>query len=582
MALAAGATTVGVPAPAAPDSQDPDPGRAPRKVCMVYDGGTKEGFNFSRARAASLRHLLASVGIEASVWPSEETAAALSSPCSVAHFVALKDGVLGAAEFVAIDGFLSRGGKIVAWGCTEPELASRLSVRPAGGTVAPPPPAKGWREIRPDGTALPGAPDAVESPVPHVAAWEPAGEGATTAAAWSAGPGGAAGAGAPAAAIRSENGFWLGRVLYDDGSARDRARFVAAVCCALDDSLWSDAAAGIGATIAPEAARAAWLAALAGEKERELEWARAHPISADRAGKPLGVWEKTGFGPFGGDWEAAAEVLDGCGATDVFLFAGSLASATADLPGIPPTAERARRGGKSPFPDALKACRARGIKVHAWFQVLFFDGADEGRRAEFSEAGRLLRKAGPDGGDIDWLDPENPQNAEELEAAVSALAASGIDGICLDYVRYPDFDTAGPHPQAAVDALVERLAAAARAAGPEEFAVMASVFGSAANGHERIGQNWGSWLSRGVIDTALPMNYVATEEELRKLLDFQKEFLPRTWCGVGVTSHAALLSGRDLFGQLRTAWRSGCAGCALYPFDARFAADLAPLLGAGQ
>ena len=594
---------------------DPDPDRRPQTVCIVYDARHAEGFSLSRARASALQRLLDAGGVPASVFPAGELGVALSGPCRVAHLVFFDEAALPAGAAARLAAFVRGGGRLVAHGCSGPTLERLFGVRRL--EPARPPDGGVWTgfSFRPIGL-LDGGPLSVGNETPFAPGCEPAdGDSTRILARW----GVPARPNAPAALVRSPAGFWLSRVLYDDGPGWDRRCLVRALTCALHPPVWDEAArclegrlwSPLGARTREEAAARALADAPFGSRravenffessaasaaaceglrgvervlllEQEaaaavLAAVRARPLAPVRAGRPLGVWEKTGYGPFGGDWKRAADVLARAGVTDAMVFAGTLSGAVADLPGVPPAEERARRGGENPFPAAIAACHARGIRVHAWLPLLQFDRAPADRRKAFAAAGRLLRR--PDGTTVDWLDPAHPANLADLEAAVSRLAASGVDGLCLDYLRYPDFQTAGDPAarEPALRALLARLRAAARAAAPR-CAVRIAVFGSAATGHGVIGQNWGAWLDAGLADAALPMNYVPDTASLGRLLAVQRPWLGKVHCGVGATSHAALLDGPALLEQLRAAYAAGCAGAAVYPFDSRFAADLAPVL----
>ncbi|MBQ9726730.1 MAG: hypothetical protein IJV65_04415 [Kiritimatiellae bacterium] len=606
--------------PRAAAAVDPDPDRRPEPVCILWDSRVEDGFNFSRARAASLQRLLEAGGVSASLFPARELDAALSPPCRVAHLVAFGEASLPPGAAARLAAFVAGGGRLVAHGCSGRSLEALFGVR----RVDPAPPPDG--ETAWDGFAfvatgmLDGGPLSVENETPFAPGCEPAeGGAARVLARWRAG----ASYGGPAALVRCPAGFWLSRVLYDDGPGPDRCALARAMTCALHAPLWDEAAhrleervwAPFGACSRAEAAERAIAEAAFGTRraaeaffesaadadaadagadlrpvERvarleetalavELAAARIRPLAPLRAGRPLAVWEKTGYGPFDGDWERAADALAQAGVSDLMLFAGGLAGAVADLPGVPPDDDRARRGGADPFPAAVAACRARGIRVHAWLPLLQFDGAPRARRDAFAAAGRLLHRA--DGSTIDWLDPAHPDNAADLEAAVAHLARSGLDGLCLDYLRYPDFETAGDRAarEPALRALLARLRAAAKAAAPA-CAVRIAVFGSAVRGHSVIGQDWGAWLDADLADEAVPMNYVADADSLRRLLAAQRAHLPRALCGIGATSHAALLDGPALLEQLSAAYAAGCAGAAVYAFDRRFAAELAPVLEA--
>ena len=56
-----------------------------------------------------------------------------------------------------------------------------------------------------------------------------------------------------------------------------------------------------------------------------------------------------------------------------------------------------------------------------------------------------------------WLDPQHPANREQLLNTVATLAQLGVDGIHLDYIRYPEW--VGETPTAATDAQRDDLTA---------------------------------------------------------------------------------------------------------------------------
>ena len=96
--------------------------------------------------------------------------------------------------------------------------------------------------------------------------------------------------------------------------------------------------------------------------------------------------------------------------------------------------------GQSPGYDALAfaidECHKRGLKVHAWVVTIpcgKWNGAGcKNLRKTHPE---LLKKIGDEG----FLNPENPRTADYLARFCGDLTSRyDIDGIHLDYIRYPD------------------------------------------------------------------------------------------------------------------------------------------------
>jgi uncharacterized lipoprotein YddW (UPF0748 family) len=96
--------------------------------------------------------------------------------------------------------------------------------------------------------------------------------------------------------------------------------------------------------------------------------------------------------------------------------------------------------GRSPGYDALKfcidECHKRGMECHAWIVTIpvgkwTADGCKK-LRARFPN---LIRKIGDEG----YMDPEKPETGDYLAQVCSDVTRRyDIDGIHLDYIRYPE------------------------------------------------------------------------------------------------------------------------------------------------
>jgi uncharacterized lipoprotein YddW (UPF0748 family) len=220
-----------------------------------------------------------------------------------------------------------------------------------------------------------------------------------------------------------------------------------------------------------------------------------------------------------------------------------------------------------PLADLIARAHAHGIRVHAWFNCLALASNRDapivrsvGRDAVLVDrAGRSLLDY-PDGNvpqpdarwlELEtpgyWLDPAVPGVVDYLEATVDDLAraAPELDGLHLDYIRYPyalpmtpgsrfnglDFgygeiakarfsaehgsfevgDNWDEFRRARVGELVTRL----RARLPKRWKLSAAVIAYADRAYLTALQDWRAWLEDGRLDFAVAMSYTRDERLLR-------------------------------------------------------------------
>ena len=614
-AVSAAAFASAAPAAAKSAARAPVPGPA---VAVVWDDrGEAAAAKFSRSRAENVVSLLSRGGLEAAVFPLSRLAAAASAERRALHLV-LPDAAT-AGDRAVLEAFVARGGGVVVHGSFSPVLAGFFGlakpvvsyVRPSGGGA--------WTGYRFDAPRPLNAPASVSNRAAMVADLSPApGRGAAVLARWRD----ERGKPGPAALLRSPAGFWLVRPLYDDGPAVARSELLVSLTCALHPPLWRDATTAIlrdawsdaapGAlsfaaassavlSAAPRARRtlvstfldaararndaaetlcrkglygAARTNALEAASAVVRAAAAARPLGPDRKGRPLAVWAASARPPAAaGTWEKAARALVRAGVSDVMVFAGSLAVSPALLSGVP--RDPAVPEG-DPFADAVAACHAVGIRVHAWFPALRFEGAPPDRFEAFEKAHRLLHS--PEGRALPWLDPAVRANVSAVAAAAATLAKrTGIDGVNLDFIRYPDAATREKRSAAAVDGVVRAVRAALRDAAPG-CELTASVYGWYPKCRDTVAQDWHKWLAEKSVDRAVPMNYMPTLAELADLAASQKRRRGRILCGIGASARESWLSPLRTLEQLRFAYRFGYAGAAIYVFDDRFLEEFVPVL----
>jgi uncharacterized lipoprotein YddW (UPF0748 family) len=291
------------------------------------------------------------------------------------------------------------------------------------------------------------------------------------------------------------------------------------------------------------------------------------------------------------------------GATDLFVqvYRGGRAWFDSSLADSGPWQGTWRTPGP-PAADALASlverAHAAGLRVHAWVNVLSLAKNAEAPLLRELGAGAVLvdqwgrslldypdqdvpeaeRKSYRIGTPAIYLDPAAPGVAERLAATFEELLRRypGLDGLHLDYIRYPDvlpylpgtrfgvgisfgygaatrarfqaetglaapFGDERAHAdrydawrREQLSALVARIAERARAARPGVL-LSAAVYPDAERAYLGLFQDWRGWLESGALDVAVPMLY-STDDRLFRYQVTEYAGLreaPRIWVGLG-------------------------------------------------
>ncbi len=289
------------------------------------------------------------------------------------------------------------------------------------------------------------------------------------------------------------------------------------------------------------------------------------------------------------------------------------------------------RTGRDSLAELIPRAHAAGLRVHAWVNVLSLAGntrsqliADLGREAVLMDRfGRSIldypkldvpepdRKYYRMGTPAVWLDPSAPGVGELLAATFAELLVRypELDGLHLDYIRYPDVLPFIPGSRfgvgldfgygAATRARFEaetglkapfgaslananrwdawrrgqitRLVAKLRGAALEvhaQVAMSAAVWTYADRAYLALGQDWRGWLDAGLVDFAVPMAYTLDDRLLGYLAE-SFAHVPagdRIWMGLGVWLFGQ--NPQRALGQIRIVREAGAAGDALFSWDA--------------
>ena len=187
---------------------------------------------------------------------------------------------------------------------------------------------------------------------------------------------------------------------------------------------------------------------------------------------------------------------------------------------------------------------AERLNVYAWFNVFNIAGMRDSDTELTSSVRKLFDEArtlNTSGTKVAFLDPALPEVQDHLVSLVrECVDRYDVDGINLDYVRYPD-NSGGWHPQAVerfnrltkrsgtplpndvkwnefrrdqISAFVRRCAAVAWDKRPEAlFTINGVGYGAPGSLFEKsapytqVNQDWAGWVKEGCLDGVLRMGY---------------------------------------------------------------------------
>lgn len=310
--------------------------------------------------------------------------------------------------------------------------------------------------------------------------------------------------------------------------------------------------------------------------------------------------------------------------------------------GLEPRADELRDQPASfdPLATLLPQAKAAGLRVHAWVNVNLVSSAvslpaspahlvyahpewlmvPRALAAEMAGVdtaspayvGRLARWTRDQITEVEGLytSPLHPEAASHVTAVVTDLVARyALDGVHLDYVRFPDdrFDysrdalaafrdeVAATRParerqaldaralsdplawadalpeewsrfrRARLSSLVMRLRTAVKSRRPDAL-VSAAVAPDAQEAFGRRLQDWRTWLDSGLLDAVCPMAYTPEADTFALQIAAARGFAGtrKVWAGIG----AYRLSATQTVERILTARRQGADGFVLFSYDA--------------
>lgn len=259
--------------------------------------------------------------------------------------------------------------------------------------------------------------------------------------------------------------------------------------------------------------------------------------------------------------------------------------------------------GFDPLSYSVVAAHANGLRLHAWLNIVPGWSGDDppavARQLYRSRPEWFLRKAGGDltkEGSYSWLNPCLPEVRSYLVGICEEVASGyGVDGIHLDYIRFP----AGPDSKASprdarsmslftrqtgrpvgdADAfrrwktgcITEIVSGVRRRLRrlPRRVLLTAAVTANMDVCREETMQDWPDWGRKGLVDAVMPMNYTDDEDLFQSRcqeLIRAAEGTPVVM-GIGVYKHQeAKLDARATMRQMDAAMRAGAVGVCLFSY----------------
>ena len=192
--------------------------------------------------------------------------------------------------------------------------------------------------------------------------------------------------------------------------------------------------------------------------------------------------------------------------------------------------------GKSPGYDALQfaidECHKRGMEVHAWVVTIPVGKWNSyGCRQLRKRFPRLIKRIGQDG----YMDPEATQTDCYLaEMCREIVQRYDVDGIHLDYIRYPEtwkFRIGKDQARGNITRIVEKIHQAVKKEKPwvkmscspiGKFDDLSRYWSHGWNAYTKVAQDAQAWLKDGLMDELFPMMYFRGDQFFPFAIDWKE------------------------------------------------------------
>lgn len=327
------------------------------------------------------------------------------------------------------------------------------------------------------------------------------------------------------------------------------------------------------------------------------------------------VWNHSGLGAYPGDWDRSAKELAAAG-VNMILPNMAWAGVTHYPSKILPQSKTFTQYGDQ-LAQCVTAARTYGLEVHVWKITWNLERAPKEFVEKMRENGRTQVSA--TGKPLKWLCPSHPKNVQlELESILEIVTNYDVDGIHLDYIRYPgshacyceecrerftlatrqqiDEWPAAVLPKSGtysdkyiewrsqqITRLVRLLHKRLREVNPN-IKLSTAVFGGYPACVTSIGQDWIAWAKAGYVDFVCPMNYTEDTNYFTELLTNQLALMPKgiaIYPGIGATATNSLLTPDAVIEQIDLSRALGASGWTIFDYSLDISETVLPALGIG-
>ena len=352
---------------------------------------------------------------------------------------------------------------------------------------------------------------------------------------------------------------------------------------------------------------------LSGELHQRLIEAYAR-IQQPRTPEFRGIWDHDGVGWYPGDWERTCKILREQGFTAIFpnMLWGGLAHYSSKV--LPESSTYRTYGDQ--LKQCIEAAHRNGLEVHVWKVCWHVVNAPSEFRHKLTQQGRL--QVSLKGRTAPWLNPAHPQNVTLALNSLKEIARNyDVDGIHLDYIRYPGADycfspatrsffeksigspikdwPAAVRPEGRLQDefqrwRAEQITSFVRLAHDEIKAInpriklSAAVYSSYPNVIKSLGQNWGLWLKEGYVDFVCPMNYTTDPSAFSQMCRRQialPDARGRIYPGLGVTADESQLTPDQVIEEINILRKLDAPGFMLFDLTTTLRDETLPMLRLG-
>lgn len=328
-----------------------------------------------------------------------------------------------------------------------------------------------------------------------------------------------------------------------------------------------------------------------------------------------GLWNHSGLGAYPGNWERSIKELADAG-INMILPNMAWAGVAHYKSSVLPQSNKFKQYGDQ-IAQCVEAARKHNMEVHVWKITWNLEGAPKEFVEKMQKEGRT--QVSDKGDTINWLCPSHPENVKlELNTIMEIVRNYDVDGIHLDYIRYPgsracyckeckkrftlatrqvlkDFPASvlpksGEHGQAYIEwraqqitRLVRLIHKRAKAIKPD-IKISTAVFGAYPSCVTSIGQDWIAWANAGYVDFVCPMNYTEDTKFFTDLLENQLDLMPKDvaiYPGIGATASNSLLTPDAVVGQIHLTRFLGASGWTIFDYSANISHTVLPAIQMG-